>query len=146
MSSVWEHENLNTSLLRQHLFSCSGEAKETTYLVRSDMYSCSHALFCRLILLPVHSSILPHTSDFFYRELHIVAQFSHSLFWKNLFTSDKRSSNCLRRFRKIAKATIGFVMSVRPFVRMEQLGSHWRDFYEIFYFSISRKSVENSQV
>jgi hypothetical protein len=41
----------------------------------------------------------------------------------------------LGRFRKIAKATIGFVMSVRPFVRMEQLGYQWRDFYEILYLN-----------
>jgi len=27
------------------------------------------------------------------------------------------------------KPTISFVMSVPPFVRMEQLGSHWTDFH-----------------
>jgi hypothetical protein len=32
---------------------------------------------------------------------------------------------------KLRKATISFVMSVRPFVRMEQLGSHWTDFGNI---------------
>ena len=31
-------------------------------------------------------------------------------------------------------------------VRMEQLGSHWTDFHEIWYLSISRKSVEKIQV
>ena len=35
---------------------------------------------------------------------------------------------------------------VRLSVRMEQLGSHWADFYEIWYLNISRKSVEKSQV
>jgi hypothetical protein len=39
------------------------------------------------------------------------------------------------RIRKIAKATISFVISVclstRPSFRVEQLGSHWTDFYEI---------------
>jgi hypothetical protein len=29
------------------------------------------------------------------------------------------------------KAIINFVMFVRPSVRMEQLASHWKDFYEI---------------
>jgi len=29
------------------------------------------------------------------------------------------------------KSTINFVMSARLFVRVEQLGSHWKDFYEI---------------
>ena len=34
--------------------------------------------------------------------------------------------------KKMRKATIDFVMSpLRPSVRMEQLGSHWTDFYEI---------------
>jgi hypothetical protein len=31
-----------------------------------------------------------------------------------------------RRVRKITKTTVGFVMSVR----MEQLGSHWKDFHK----------------
>jgi hypothetical protein len=50
-------------------------------------------------------------------------------------------------FRKIAgkRATIFFVMSVRPSVLMERLGSHWTDFHEILYLVIFRKSVgENS--
>jgi hypothetical protein len=31
-------------------------------------------------------------------------------------------------------------------VRMEQLGSHWRDFHEIWYLSIFQKPVEKIQV
>ena len=31
-------------------------------------------------------------------------------------------------FAKFRKATVSFVMSVRPSVRMQQLGSHWTDF------------------
>jgi len=34
----------------------------------------------------------------------------------------------LRTFATLQKATVNFVMSVRPSVRMEQLGSHWTDF------------------
>jgi len=45
-------------------------------------------------------------------------------------------------FEKLQKATTSFVMSVRPSVRMEQLGSHWTDFNEIWDLSIFRKSVE----
>jgi hypothetical protein len=51
--------------------------------------------------------------------------------------------------------TINFVisvcLSVRPFfrlcvsLRMEKLGSHWRDFHEIWYFSIFRNYVEKVQ-
>ena len=37
----------------------------------------------------------------------------------------------IRRFRKIAKTTVFFVMSVRLSVRMEQLGCHWTDFHKI---------------
>jgi hypothetical protein len=36
----------------------------------------------------------------------------------------------LGSFAKFQKANIGFVMFC-PSVRMEQLGSHWTDFYEI---------------
>ena len=50
-----------------------------------------------------------------------------------------RSQNC-------EKNTISFVMSVRPSVRMEQLNSHWTDFYDIWYLRIFRKSVEKIQV
>jgi hypothetical protein len=52
----------------------------------------------------------------------------------------------VRRVRKIAKATISFVLSVRQSVRMEQLGSHWRYFREIWYLRIFGKSVEKIQV
>jgi len=37
-------------------------------------------------------------------------------------------------------------MSVRPFVRVEQLGSYRTDFNEIWYLSIFRKTVEKIQV
>jgi len=51
------------------------------------------------------------------------------VFWKPL----------LGAFEKFRKATIRFVvfffvcLSVRPSVRMEQLGSHWTDFHEIWH-------------
>jgi hypothetical protein len=35
----------------------------------------------------------------------------------------------LGAFAKLRKATISFLTSVRPFVRMEQLSSHWTDFH-----------------
>jgi len=47
---------------------------------------------------------------------------------------------------KLRKATNNFVMSVRLYVRLSQLGSHWTDFDEISYLSIFRKSVEKVQV
>jgi hypothetical protein len=37
----------------------------------------------------------------------------------------------LGAFVKLRKASISFVMSVRPNIRMEQLGSHGTDFHKI---------------
>jgi hypothetical protein len=48
----------------------------------------------------------------------------------------------LGAFAKLREATISFVMSVRLFVRMDRLSSHWTDFHELLYLSILRKSVE----
>ena len=39
----------------------------------------------------------------------------------------------LGAFGKLRNATNGFVMSVRPSVRIEQLGCHWADFHNILY-------------
>ena len=56
----------------------------------------------------------------------------------------------LGAFAKLRKAAISFVMSVFPSaclsVCKEELGSHWTDFYEMFYLSFSRKSVEKIQL
>ena len=50
-----------------------------------------------------------------------------------------------RRFAKLRKATISFVMSVRLSVRMEQLGSQWTDFDKIWCLGFFPKiSPENS--
>jgi len=37
-------------------------------------------------------------------------------------------------------------LSVRPSVRVEQLGYKWTDFYEIWYLGIFRKTIEKIQV
>ena len=44
------------------------------------------------------------------------------------------------------KATISFFMPVRLPVRMEQLGSHWTNFHEIWYFSMVFQYVKKFQV
>jgi hypothetical protein len=49
-------------------------------------------------------------------------------------------------FAKLRKATVSFVMPVCLYVRMEQLCSHWTDFYEMSYLSIYRKAIEKIQV
>ena len=55
-------------------------------------------------------------------------------------------SSFLGAFAKLRKAAISFVMSVRLSARVEQLGSHWMDFHEIWYLIIFRKYVEKIQV
>jgi hypothetical protein len=37
-------------------------------------------------------------------------------------------------------------LSVRPAIRMEQRGSHWKDFHEKFYFGIFLKYFEKIEV
>jgi hypothetical protein len=54
-------------------------------------------------------------------------------------------ANHLRAFTKLRKATISFVISLCPSVRVEQLGPHWTNFHEILYLRIFRKSVEKIQ-
>jgi len=55
--------------------------------------------------------------------------------------------NILGAFAKLRKGTVNFVTSVRLFVRMEQLGSHWTDFHEIYIraFFEKKKTVEKIQ-
>ena len=49
-------------------------------------------------------------------------------------------------FAKLRKETISFVMSARPSVRMEQLGSHWADFHEIWHLNIFIKTADRIQI
>ena len=49
--------------------------------------------------------------------------------------------SALGRFRRVAvlrKVDISFVMSVSSSVRLEQLGSHWKNFHEISYLSVEK--------
>ena len=61
-----------------------------------------------------------------------------------------KSFQFLRVFAKLRKATISFVMSVCLSVclsvRMEQLGSHWMDFHEIWYLSTFPNSFAKIKV
>jgi hypothetical protein len=75
-------------------------------------------------------------------------------FWIRIYMPNKkfyntsfyaRLQNCEKRL--LASSYLPFVCpSVCLSVRMEQLGSHWTDFHEIWYFSIFRKYVEEIQV
>jgi len=49
-------------------------------------------------------------------------------------------------FVKFRNTTISYVRSFCPSVRMEQLGSHWTDFHEIWYLSTFEKSVQKIQI
>ena len=42
-------------------------------------------------------------------------------------------------FVKLGKATISFIMSVRPSIRMKQLGSNSTGFDEILYLNVQRE-------
>jgi len=50
------------------------------------------------------------------------------------------SQNCEKRL------TASSCLSVRPSVRVEQLGSHWTDFHEVWYLGIFRTTAEKIQV
>jgi hypothetical protein len=83
-------------------------------------------------------------------------------FWSrnflHLITNSKVSSTYLKwesqfivgAFVKLRKATGSFVasicLSVQPFVRMEQMGSHWTDFHEIWYMKFFENLLEKNQV
>ena len=49
-------------------------------------------------------------------------------------------------FTKLHRATVSFVMSVWPSIRMEQHGSHGTDFHEIWYLNIFQKSLEKVEI
>ena len=59
---------------------------------------------------------------------------------------EKNTVSFLGYLANLRKPAISFVLLVSPFVRMEQLDFHWKDFYEIWYFRIFRKSVETIRV
>jgi hypothetical protein len=46
----------------------------------------------------------------------------------------------------LRKAAIGFVISVRPSIQMEQLVSHWVNFHKILYLSVLQKSIEKIEL
>ena len=62
---------------------------------------------------------------------------------QSLFCTQVFMGACRKILRK---ATISFVMSVRLCVRMERLGTHCKDFHEIWYLGISWKFVGKNQV
>ena len=52
----------------------------------------------------------------------------------------------LGAFAKLPKVTISFIMFVHQSYRIEQIGSHAMDFYEISYWTTFQDSVEKIQV
>jgi hypothetical protein len=52
--------------------------------------------------------------------------------------------NFLSTFAKSRKATVDFIMSIRPSVCMKQLGSHWTDFHEICCLNIYSKICQEN--
>ena len=75
-----------------------------------------------------------------YREIMAVCSEIHT---KHVNTAVWAERRVLRGFVKLWKATVRFVLSVH----MEQLGSHWTDFQEIYIWEFFfLKSVMNNQV
>jgi hypothetical protein len=63
-----------------------------------------------------------------YSEIIAVCSEIHT---KHINTLCGQNVEFLGAFAKLRKATISCFMSVRPFARVEQIGSHWTDFHEI---------------
>jgi hypothetical protein len=59
--------------------------------------------------------------------------------WFSLAIAFYRSRRIFRPIRKITIATLSFIISVRPSVRMEQLGLQWTNFHEIWVFEYFSK-------
>jgi hypothetical protein len=71
---------------------------------------------------------------------------SYSLLPCMLACQKTGSGVLLGAFAKLQKAAISCDMSLCLSVRMEQLGSHWTDFHEIWYSNMLRKPVEKIRV
>jgi hypothetical protein len=69
-----------------------------------------------------------------------------SVDYSMLITQSSRANPFGGAFAKLRRATVSFVMSVWPSIRMEQRGSHRTDFHEIWYLDIFRKSLEKVEV
>jgi len=109
--------------------------------------------------------ILQHCVSFFYKSQNKYFHFSkHDLHdnlyngyrWCSLWSTNWnftyyiyttiRPQAVYRRIHKIVRATISWIMSVRPSVLMEFFSSHWKDFHKIWYLRILCKSVEQIQI
>jgi len=70
-------------------------------------------------------------------------------FLPHIFYARVRCRECLNllgAFAIFRKSTISFIMSVRPPVRVEQLGSHRTDFHGIWYLRIFKKYAGKIQI
>ena len=121
----------------------SGKAISITYCecmfvaldVQPAMRRC-HIVVCDLTGSTIYFLFISHTARFV--EKNVIQQ---NIFYLLLCNFLKH----FRRFRKIAKSYY-WLRHVRPPVCMEQLGSHWTDFHEIWYLRFFRKSVQKIQV
>ena len=120
---------------------------------------------CYFRCLVLFSAIITEIIHIKHRELLLASHMHHTcfknmIFYKFLFllftvVSASKKNNVramfwsfLGTFAKLRKATIFIVMSaclsVCPSVHMEQLGSHWTDFHEIWYLSIFQNCFEKN--
>jgi len=89
---------------------------------------------------------LPRKSSVLWRG-ELTTVLSHTIVTekKNFYGGILKVVVFIRRFRKIVKSD-SYLRPVCPSVRMEQLGSHWTNFYETCCLSIFGKSVGKVKV
>jgi len=97
-----------------------------------------------LVLLSSSSYLYEHLNLIF-KECELVVFDKESVLTKTVVVYYWNGVLFLDVFVKLRKATISFVMSIRPAVHVGQLGSHWTDFHEKWCLSIFRKSVEKTK-
>ena len=103
---------------------CNGITSQTA------VYDTHNTLF----LCPVLPS---NVRCYFY--LFLLIKISEKTLWAITFCS-------LGAFAKLRKAKINFVTTACLAVSIEQLGSHWRDFHNIWYMWIFQESFEKIQI
>jgi hypothetical protein len=87
---------------------------------------------------PVWSPILFHSQLYIYYEVLVLLLALVDIFFSKI--------SFLGAFANLIKVAVSFVVPVRLSVRVEQLGSHWKDLHEILYMSIFRKSGKKNIV
>jgi hypothetical protein len=105
----------------------------------------THSIHQSPLLFPSHASPCAITFQLYFTHWHKIS--SSSVIPLVQGRTPSITTNFWGAFLKLQKAIIIFVcLSIRLSVSMEQLGSRWTDFHEIWYLSIFRKHDEKIQI